>query len=269
MVRQSGKSVVHLAFYEMWKLSAFWTRFVAFIPRQFASVLRFFRWQIYWRTYWTRSAKRGEETVSVKSSQPALKWLLINLDRRPDRLRESAAELSKMGFDWVRFRANENSNGALGCARSHIQALKTIEASVSSSTYVIAEDDIEFLVDSARLNRVISGFLRDERLDVLCLSFRTFGLRVPISSELSVSNQILTTGAYIPKKHAISRLIECFEEAEGMLAEGEPKEVAAIDVVWQELQLNHVLFAIPKKLLLRQRESYSDVARKHAHYYFK
>lgn len=230
---------------------------------------RFFRWRVFWRHFVIQTFKLGNSSDSTQRSQPDTMWLLINLDRRPDRLQESEMELSAMGLSWSRIRASYNENGALGCARSHISALETIHASDESFTYVIAEDDVQFISDSPRLHQTISNFLCDGRLDVLCLSFRTQGIRFPISPHLSIANQLLTTGAYIPKRHAVEKLLNCFRESEEMLAKGLPKEVAAIDVLWQDLQLKELLFAVPRSLSMRQRESYSDVAKKHALYDFR
>lgn len=86
------------------------------------------------------------------------KAFLINLDRRPDRLFSSSAELCAVSIPFTRFPALEFSDAdkgkfptaaARGCTQSHIKVL--IDNKDSADHLLIMEDDIFFCNDFLRL----------------------------------------------------------------------------------------------------------------------
>jgi len=234
------------------------------------SISRFFRW----RSLWTVALALIRRSANYKanpqefSRELDLEWRIINLAARMDRLLEANTHFEDQGIRWSKFVAIAHSNGALGCAYSHISLLTSLSHSEDIGAVAVAEDDLQFLASKAEVDEIIKEFLMNPYLDVLCLSHRTRGLRIPISKNLSVANQVFTTSAYIVKSHAIKTLVSAFERSASQLKLGADKRIAAIDVCWQDEQLRSLAFAIPRRVVARQRASYSDVAKKFADYRF-
>lgn len=246
-----------------WVVSSSW------LQRMLRPWIRLAGWQILWsRLAGLVRFKPYPVRANMKTKNPSgeVNWNVINLLQRGDRLEEIRREMAKMDAIWNRIDAIGDENGALGCARSHLEVLRAARAQQVSTPLAIAEDDLLFTASPHEVSSVIADFLANPLLDILCLSHRTRGFTFPVSPHLRVANEIFTTSAYISKPHAIPELIKVFETSERMLSQGIRKERAAIDVVWQGAQLNQLLFAVPRRPLARQRASYSDVAHKYADY---
>ena len=246
-----------------WVVISFWLR------RILRPWIRLVRWQtLRSRLGGLARFKTSPVRANLKTQNPSgeVVWNVINLLQREDRLGEIRCEMAKMDASWNRIDAVGDENGALGCARSHLEVLRAASAQQLNIPLAVAEDDLLFTASAHEVSSVIADFLANPLLDILCLSHRTRGFTFPVSTHLRVANEIFTTSAYISKPHAIPDLIEAFEKSERMLSQGIRKEHAAIDVVWQDTQLKQLLFAVPRRSLARQRPSYSDVAHKYADY---
>ena len=246
-----------------WVVTSFWFR------RMLRPWIRLLRWRTFWSRFLGlvrfRTSPVGGN-LSAKKPSGEVDWNVINLLQREDRLEELRCEMAKMDASWSRIDAIGDENGALGCARSHLEILRAAQSQQLKIPLAIAEDDLLFTASPYEVTSVIADFLANPVLDILCLSHRTRGFIFPASPHLRVANEIFTTSAYISKPHAIPELIKAFETSERMLSQGIRKEHAAIDVVWQDTQLKQLLFAVPRRSLARQRPSYSDVAKKYADY---
>lgn len=246
-----------------WVVTSFWLR------RMLRPWIRLLGWHMLWsRSRRLVRFKTSPVRGNLKAKRPfgEVDWNVINLLQREDRLEEIRCEMAKMDASWNRIDAIGDENGALGCARSHLEVLRAAHAQQLRIPLAIAEDDLLFTASPHEVSSVIADFLANPLLDILCLSHRTRGFTFPVSTHLRVANEIFTTSAYISKPHAIPELIKAFETSVRMLSQGIRKEHAAIDVVWQETQLKRLLFAVPRRSLARQRPSYSDVAHKYADY---
>ena len=183
---------------------------------------------------------------------------VINLESRADRLHETEAELAKMGITrWSRFSAVKDSNGALGCALSHAQLMEQVQD--LEPAVMVCEDDIEFLVSPEELRTLVSEFLANPILDVLCLAFH---LRLPphaISSRLAITADTATAACYVVKTRALPMLRDSFVEATQLIQAGKPLGLVAIDRHWRKLQRRQLMFAIPRERAVRQRPSFSDI----------
>lgn len=210
-------------------------------------------------------AHRARRTGYSQASDGAFTNLpkyYINLDRRVDRKKMVEREFKKVGgVTPVRFRAIEDDNGSLGCAKSHLQLLRKILKS-GEDAVLIFEDDIELVGTPESLNSATEEFLRHPALDVLCISFRLRGPKFRITKELGIANNIQTTAGYIVKRRAIPSLIRVFAESVELLEGGVSPEIASIDIQWKRLQMGQNFFAVPLVPLGRQRKSYSDIAKR-------
>jgi GR25 family glycosyltransferase involved in LPS biosynthesis len=100
--------------------------------------------------------------------------VMINLDSRPDRWKESTEiELPKAGIERIArcpglvYHVSDNSwiNGAIGCLASHVQCLKY--ALENKSNITIFEDDVKFTDNAKEIMDLASDELADMQWDMI------------------------------------------------------------------------------------------------------
>jgi len=188
--------------------------------------------------------------------------LYINLDYRLDRNSQTLEEFSRIDVRHeIRIPGITREIGALGCAESHLEALRLLEQE-DFRLAMICEDDIEFLANREILENVISSFASIDELGVLCVANRVRGPRIPINKSLAISNNIQMAACYVVKPFAVRFLLESFSKSAVAMASGGDVKKFAIDNTWKELQTGKVLFAVPRAKIARQRRSYSDIEKK-------
>jgi len=181
---------------------------------------------------------------------------VINLQKRRDRLAAINANFSAFRIPYVRFEAIEDKNGALGCAKSHVAVLREFLQDNDEFLYV-AEDDAKILTD---IHPYIAEFAKSDA-DVLLLGFNT-RRTVPYSPVFSRAYECYTTSFYVAKRHAVPRILACFEKS---VLDLENKIVNPVDVAWHGLQ-KELVFVIPKKRVVVQAAGYSDIEKKYVNY---
>ena len=161
----------------------------------------------------------------------------INLDKRTDR-REHFENISPIFKDIKRFSAIEYSPGYIGCAMSHISALKK-GLEIDSEYICIFEDDF-MILNMDNFNNFLHDFkTTDIEWDVIILNPRGTTIKSTSNSKFKriIDNQ--TSAGYIIKKHFIPTLITCFEEAVQYLLTGNSYGIYGIDQYWKKLQLEY------------------------------
>lgn len=185
--------------------------------------------------------------------------LFINLDHRLDRRLRFETEVSRIeGLRIERVKATRDSNGLLGCALSHLDALSRV-ASSRMSFAVICEDDADFHVDSDELDGLIAAFMQDPGLDVLCLGYMSSGAEVSLNSSLRLANRIQTTSCYVVKRRALLALKLVFRASAWLLRAGARPSNVALDILWRPLQGSVLTFAVPDTHAVTQHQSFSDI----------
>ena len=224
------------------------------------------KWQnlvLRWR--WFRASRVAQPTcVAEPIGLERCDIFYINLDHRTDRRTHIEGEFAKIGVNnYTRFSAIKNENGALGCAQSHLNILRTWEAN-PQRLLMICEDDCQFLLERSEIDDLVDQFYNDTRLDVLCLGYNARnGARA--TEEFSITSNTQTLSCYIMKPHIVPKLIESALKSTKWLATGLPEQKAAIDVVWKELQTQY-MFAIPRNRAAKQTDFYSDIQKKSVSY---
>jgi GR25 family glycosyltransferase involved in LPS biosynthesis len=161
------------------------------------------------------------------------------------------------GHSWPKSAFSRNYLGSMGCAYSHRNLLR--EFDTGENTIMVCEDDLEILADPRYFWAVVDDFLRDPRLDVLCLAGNVTDNPLVVSAHLAISQSISTTSCYVVKKSAIALLERNFHQSLGMFFRGESVQVASIDQNWKKLQRRKLIFATPIHRVAAQRKSHSDI----------
>lgn len=214
---------------------------------------------VWWlRVFAIKSGLLSRSSVDKSQSVDDMPVFFINLDRRSDRRRSIQSELVRLGIhNSHRIVATPHTNGALGCARSHLRLAE--RAIVHPLTAMVVEDDLKFVADRSEILDVLTDFLRDDRLDVLCLAHRS-RRSLPWSSKLKISNDIQTTAAYVVKDRAWVSLEQTFRLSVEELSNGRSVWRSAVDIKWKKDQSFNLLFAIPRRRLALQGDSWSDIS---------
>jgi glycosyl transferase family 25 len=180
----------------------------------------------------------------------------INLDHRLDRKKEVEEEFKQIGIlNAIRISAIKNENGALGCAMSHRNIFNLV-LSNSKLTW-ICEDDIAFLTTRNELEKLITDFYNDSRLDVLSISYNAL-YKIKINKQFYITSNTQTMSCYIIKPHVLNDFLNMAEESVFALQKGCSEEYFAIDQVWKKLQRKYI-FALPTSVKVIQRPSFSDI----------
>lgn len=130
--------------------------------------------------------------------------LVINLDRRKDRLEEVGKELKKIGIDKInRFPAIARDVGLIGCTESHIRCLQ-IARKNKWDMVAIFEDDVVF-IDPEKMIEKVNKY-QNHNWDVLMM-----GARVQkgdlVKDDLIRVRRTYCMHAYIVRSKYYSRLI--------------------------------------------------------------
>lgn len=203
----------------------------------------------------TVTAVPGSTRDGVRRGVDRCEVAYINLDRRTDRREAIEAEWARLGVTHARrLAAVEATDGAAGCAASHLAALERWTPDVAE-LLMVCEDDAHFLIDRATLDAMLESFADDPSLDVLCLGFNA-AHEVPISATFSLTADTQTTSCYVIKPRMRAPFLAMARASAASFAGG--RRGVPIDRAWKALQ-RRWCFAIPRIRAVRQRPSFSDV----------
>ena len=184
--------------------------------------------------------------------------VVINLDRRQDRLKELKKQTKSLGVDFVRFSAVDAKafgiSNVAACANSHRQVLEAAKAD-GVQRLLVLEDDADFMPGfAAEFDKLVARL--PEGWQLFYLGSNTF-LPVDIGIEgLRKTDGSLTTHAYGVKAEIFDTLI-----------------TTASDDRWPvDLQYSKVLPKVRAYTawpsLVAQRASYSDIENRFVDYGF-
>tara|TARA_B110000211_G_C14048069_1_gene539919 strand:- start:112 stop:852 length:741 start_codon:yes stop_codon:yes gene_type:complete len=217
------------------------------------------------RVRWNEiSANKLPPSNSRASGLNKCKVVYINLEHRGDRKSHIESEFGRLKIsNFNRFRAISDKNGALGCAFSHGEILRS-NAITDEQLLMICEDDCQFTVDRMKIDSLIEEFFQDTRLDVLCLAYNAEN-GFKISEKLMVTSNTATMSCYIVKSHSLRKVLASVESSIAHLSAGRPTHLFAIDQTWKQLQQTE-LFAIPIERAAIQMPSFSDIENEYSDY---
>lgn len=239
-------------------------------------ILRRVVWLARWRKRTFSSRRRTAEISQTQHGLTSrdrfvIPTVYINLTRRADRKQSIEKELRALDLDFVRFAAvdglslktdglDEAASASLACAMSHRDLLQTLQS--PGPALMVVEDDLILDCTPAYFSELVAEFLRDARLDVLCLAYNLSDRPVNISKNLAISQAVSTTACYVLKERARDPLVQSFGESVQLFIQGESVQRASIDQHWKKLQRNRLMFAVPRRRIAVQGRSYSDITGK-------
>jgi len=199
-------------------------------------------------------------------SNLSFKGFYINLDHRNDRKEHFENLKTKFSFfkNIQRLSAIQDTNGAIGCGKSHILALeKCLE--YDDDVFMICEDDL-LISNNNNFISFINTIDINADWDILTLTPR--GDIIPNqelpNNYIRINNNQTTTG-YIIKRNMIPILIINLKEAiDGLTRDGKG-EIYSIDQYWKRLQ-NEYKFYYYKYVFAGQLVGYSDIEKKNINY---
>lgn len=215
---------------------------------------------------WLRRRFPDAANVFLATSPADIPVFVINLQKRPDRLKDVRANLKKTGFTDIR--VVEALDGPLtyphlvrghaanlGCTQSHLAAVAgNLRA---GQPIAVCEDDNQFLASKVEVQHLIDVFLKSSEYDVLALSARVRGAKVPASQDFNAVVWAMAPAFYIVKPRARGSLLRAYEESARRLSR--QLRNGPFDQVWQSIQRYRLVFITPVTRVARQKESHSDI----------
>jgi hypothetical protein len=191
---------------------------------------------------------------------------VINLAKRPDRLREVTENLVGIGFSDVRvFEAIDGPkkypglvrghSANLGCTESHLRVIS--DNLKKGRPIAVCEDDNEFLASPKKIHDLIREFLDSPHFDVLGLSTRSRGPKVKVSPDLDLVSWALAPSFYIAKPRSRRQLMGAYHKSMSRLKA--ERRHGPFDQVWKTTQRLRLFFVRPTARVARQKESFSDI----------
>lgn len=195
----------------------------------------------------------------------------INLASRPDRLDHVQNELQSVGLSRAtRFEAISLSNGAVGCAMSHLRLLQRASAN-RLDHIMILEDDITFLnpdVFKHQANAFLEKHSAADDWDVLLLAGNNVLPCTSINGDTSCVkiSACQTTTGYLVNGRYIRTLQANFSTGiSNLLRNPLNRTLFAIDRYWFSLQHRDQWFLLTPATVV-QYPNYSDIEHRNTNY---
>ena len=201
-----------------------------------------------------------------------IKYYVINLDKRADRLTDFISNLHDGGFDYSVFNrisaVYDENFGGLGCAKSHLIALTDFLTRSEEKYCAIFEDDFRFRINYSELSDLINKTKKnDPNFKVILLSGTEL---IPFTTNDSIVQifECQSASGYIISRDYAGRLINNFIRS--ILMMEKMRNISqrtliynrfAIDQTWKKLQQEGGWYtSIPMPGY--QAESYSDIEKR-------
>ena len=211
--------------------------------------------------------------------------VVINLDRRLDRLSQVTDEFKRLDLTFSRLAATDRpEDPAMACHDSHCRALENFLKSESQIGF-ICEDDVKFLCTRSELDNYVKAFTESTRAEVLCLG-NSSRAGFPHFKPFYRTTDNQTRTAYIVKRKIAAELLDLWRRLYILRISGShknepnwyssafsklplqttPKDIYRGDQAWKILQQSHT-FVIPNAKVAIQRPSYSDIEKCYVDYF--
>ena len=191
------------------------------------------------------------------------KILIINLKHRTDRKTHILNQLKKLNIGSDKYMIIEaiyDTNGMIGCAKSHIKCLEYAKKQCYSNI-IILEDDYVFPDDQISFQSNIAKFIFGNiRWDIILLYYSNYGPPIYLKTDIENTYKFYwsySTAAYIANQTIYDDLLYIYTES---IVKSEP-----IDWSWNYLKNKYDWYGISKTIGY-QTSSYSDIEKKEVRY---
>jgi len=213
---------------------------------------------------------------------------VINLDNRRDRFNQIIEEFSRLKFKkFCRLPASRHSDAPLACIESHCRALEDfLKAPGQAPAVMICEDDAQFKCSRTTLDKHIDEFLHNPDAVVAAFGYNSVEQEPHhLTPNFFRARDIQTRVCYVVKRSFAPILNKLWRRIY-TLRQKDPAPKKANwyskvynnlpiknivpdnlrgDQSWKILQQDYV-FLVPKKHLVIQRPSYSDIEKQNVDY---
>ena len=203
---------------------------------------------------------------------------VINLPHRKDRWSQFSKQAHELKLNPIRFNGVYHKDGATGCLKAHINALKQWSG---EDAIWICEDDCEFKVNAEVIHKTIGAFMKSPG-DVLCLGYNSYNQK-HYNKTFDRTFNCQTATCYIIKSHMVQKILDIREHVLSHRLAGTTSPLKSIfrnlkifkgkkvpefernDQCWKLLQQDFI-FLIPKVRCAIQKKSFSDIEKKQVDY---
>jgi glycosyl transferase family 25 len=190
----------------------------------------------------------------------------INLEHRTDMYESINNVLKNLRIDpskITRINAIKKSNGAYGCALSHIEALQDVKKNNYKKVLVLEDDFVPF--DYEETIQKVDKFMTEvEDWDLVMLTCHLKQVEECAIENVARAINCQSTIAYAINSHFIDTILKVFTQSANMLSEIEHYQYPCpfcIDVNWKKLQAVSKWYAF-YPILGKEYPKYSDVQNK-------
>jgi len=204
----------------------------------------------------------------IKNMDDIKHVVYINLDSRQDKKIHIEEQLNLAGFNnFVRFKAIQTTDGAIGCSMSHLRCLENARDK-NLPHILICEDDTTFLkphVFRYQFNTFLSKHTTEE-WDVVLLAGNNVLPYQAIDDTCIKVSHCQTTTCYLVNGKYFQTLIDNIKAGlYNLIKNPKNRFHFAIDKYWLNLQKKDRWFLIIP-LTVVQKEGYSDIEHKNVNY---
>jgi len=192
----------------------------------------------------------------------------INMDNRPDRKYQLETELKSMNVPWHkvhRIAGVVAKNGALGCSKAHLNALKDF-ANHDYQTVLILEDDFMFKQGREEVFSQLSKFWNLNLIwDVVLFSSYSLQYEPTYVDFLIRLIDAQTASGYMVNRAFLPKLLSNFETGLELLERDPTNGSFCVDQYWKLLQPSHNWYTF-HPVMAHQRPGYSDIEKTNVDY---
>ena len=203
---------------------------------------------------------------------------VVNLPHRKDRWSQFSKQARELKLNPIRCNGIYHNDGATGCLKAHINALKQWSG---EDAIWICEDDCDFKVNAEVLHKTIDAFMKSSG-DALCLGYNSKNQK-HYNKTFDRTFNCQTATCYIVKSHMVQKILDIREHVLSHRLAGTTSPLKSIfrnlkifkgkkvpefernDQSWKLLQQDFI-FLIPKVRCAIQKKSFSDIEKKQVDY---
>jgi GR25 family glycosyltransferase involved in LPS biosynthesis len=171
---------------------------------------------------------------------------VINLTKRPDRLKNCEDAWYKLNFYPERFAAIENKNPALGCYLSHLEILR--RARDANKNVLIFEDDVEVINFENHLMERVMDELYNLDWAMIYLGGNILRPFYQETNHLAKLSHCQSTHSYGISKKYLPQIVDFLEN-----------NIHIIDCLYADYVVPQLPCYVTIPMMTRQRTDYSDI----------